>query len=61
MANCSIDYVYLQKMKLHEIIKLEDGTQIRRVPEGWIYTQFHYDPRVENSSQFQVTSVFVSR
>ena len=49
------------KMKMHEIIKLEDGTQIRRVPGGWKYTEFHWDSRTGNTSQFQVTSVFVPK
>lgn len=59
MEKCIIDDVYLQKMKLHATIKLEDGTLIKKVPRGWIYNQYHWDSRTGNTSHFQVTSVFV--
>lgn len=30
----------LYSMKLHEVMKVEDKTEVKRVPGGWIYTQF---------------------
>jgi len=51
------------KMELHEVAGLDDGTQIRRVPGGWIYTTYAYapigDPIACAHDWVPVSSVFV--
>jgi len=50
-------------LKLHEVLVLEDGTEVRRVPGGWIYTRFELKqvmmPNAEWSEELIPTSVFV--
>ena len=50
-------------LKLHEMLALEDGTQVRRVPGGWIYTRFQLNqvlsPSGDLIENYLPTSVFV--
>jgi len=50
-------------LKLHEMLTLEDGTEVRRVPGGWIYTRFQLNqallPSGDWVENYLPTSVFV--
>lgn len=57
-----MEQIYM--LKLHEKITLEkDGTEIRRVPGGWIYTRFELSQLLTPDGQwienYITTSVFV--
>jgi hypothetical protein len=32
----------IYSLKMNEIVELDDTTSVRRVPNGWIYTQHEY-------------------
>jgi len=50
-------------LKLHEVIALEDGTEVRRVPGGWIYTRLQLNqvlsPSGDLIENYLPTSVFI--
>lgn len=46
--------IQLIKMETHDTLDLEDGTTVRRVIGGWVYTTTH-----NNGQTIAVTSCFV--
>lgn len=47
----------MKQMKLHKEVKIDENTLVRRVINGWVYTELVWNP--EDQSDSRGSSVFV--
>jgi hypothetical protein len=51
----------IYKMRLHEQLRITDHLYIRRVPGGWIYTEYNPNSEAENAVFVPFDNGFQSR